>query len=94
MILPTLLVVGGFFVGVAALVFRSHFRRPMTGSSGLIGQIGVVKSPLTPKGRVQIHGELWFARCRTPVAVGGRVRVTAMDGLTLDVVPEDPADAV
>ena len=89
-ILPTLLTVGGFFVGVAALVFRAHFRRPMTGSTGLIGQIGVVKAPLTPKGRVQIHGELWFARSTVPVQVGARVRVKAMHGLVLEVVPDAP----
>jgi membrane-bound serine protease (ClpP class) len=89
-ITPTLGVVGGFFVGVAWLVFRAQFRRPMTGKSGLIGEIGVVKMPLTPKGRVQIHGELWFARSSIPVGVGQRVRVIAMDGLTLDVESVDP----
>ena len=88
-ILPTLTVVGGFFVVIAGLVFRAQFHRPMTGGSGMIGEIGVVKKPLTPDGRVQIHGELWFARCKNPVDVGKRVRVTAMDGLTLEVEPLD-----
>jgi membrane-bound serine protease (ClpP class) len=88
-IMPTLCVVGGFFMGVAWLVFRAQFRRPMTGGSGLIGEIGVVKIPLTPKGRVQIYGELWFARSTVPVGLGQRVRVTAMDGLTLIVEPVD-----
>ena len=86
-IMPTLAMVGGFFVVVAGLVFRAQFRRPMTGQSGLIGEIGMVKIPLTPKGRVQIHGELWFARCKHPVDAGALVRVTAVDGLTLDVEP-------
>jgi membrane-bound serine protease (ClpP class) len=90
-IMPTLAVVGGFCVGVAWLVFRAHFRRPMTGGSGLIGEIGIVKQPLTPVGRVQIHGELWFARSATPVAVDRKVKVTAMDGLTLNVEPVDEA---
>ncbi|MCB2148502.1 MAG: nodulation protein NfeD [Deltaproteobacteria bacterium] len=85
---PTLSLVGGFFVVVAGLVFRSRTRQPMTGESGLIGETGVVKTPLTPTGRIQVHGELWFARCRTPLATGQRVRVTAVDGLTLEVEPE------
>jgi len=71
------------------VVFRSHLRRPLTGDAGLVGQIGIVKTPLTPKGRIQVHGELWFARCPLPVATGQRVRVTAVDGLTLEVVPEE-----
>jgi membrane-bound serine protease (ClpP class) len=86
--LPTISLVGGFFVVVAGLVFRSRTRRPMTGESGLIGETGVVKTPLKPTGRIQVHGELWFARCRTPLVAGQRVRVTAVDGLTLEVEPE------
>lgn len=91
-LVPTMALVGGFFVAVAGLVYRSRTRRPMMGDSGLIGEIGVVKTALTPKGRIQVHGELWFARCHTPVEIGQRVRVTAMDGLTLEVEPEAPAD--
>ena len=90
-IIPTICFVGGFFVVVAGLVFRSRTRRPMTGGSGLIGETGVVKTSLAPTGRIQVHGELWLARCSTPVAVGQRVRVTAVDGLTLDVEPEESA---
>lgn len=90
-ILPTICLVGGFFTVVAGLVFRSRTRRPMTGGAGLIGETGVVKTPLTPTGRIQVHGELWLAQCTQPVSVGRRVRVTAVDGLTLDVEPEAPA---
>ncbi len=86
-LVPTIGLVGGFFVVVAGLVFRSRTRRPMTGESGLIGETGVVKTPLTPTGRIQVHGELWSARCRTPLTTGQRVRVTAVDGLTLEVEP-------
>lgn len=86
-IIPTIGLVGGFFVAVAGLVFRSRNRRPMTGSSGLIGEIGLVKIPLAPIGRIQVHGEWWSARCRTPVGVGQSVRVTEVDGLTLEVEP-------
>jgi membrane-bound serine protease (ClpP class) len=93
-LVPTLVLVGGFFVVLAGLVFRSRRRRPMTGDSGLIGATGVVKEALTPTGRIQIHGELWFARCSTPVDVGAQVHVTAVDGLTLDVEPAAATAAV
>jgi membrane-bound serine protease (ClpP class) len=93
-ILPTLGLVAGFFVVVAGVVFRSQFRKPMTGDAELIGKTGIVKTPLTPRGRIQIHGELWFARSRTPVAIGWRVRVIAVDGLTLEVEPESSAAGV
>ncbi len=90
-IVPTICLVGGFFAVVAGLVFRSRTRRPMTGGSGLIGETGVVKTPLTPTGRILVHGELWLARCSTPAGTGQRVRVTAVDGLTLDVELEASA---
>jgi len=89
-LMPTLVLVGGFFVAVAGLVFRSQRRRPMTGDSGLIGKTGVVKTALDPIGRIQVHGELWSARSRAPVAVGQKVRVVAVDGLTLEVEPDAP----
>ncbi|BBO72750.1 serine protease [Desulfosarcina widdelii] len=89
-LMPTLVLVSGFFVGVAGLVFRSRRCPPMTGDSGLIGKTGVVKTALDPMGRIQVHGELWFARSRTPVAVGQTVRVVAVDGLTLEVEPDAP----
>jgi len=76
---------------VAGLVFRSRTRRPMTGASGLVGETGVVKTPLTPTGRIQVHGERWLARCRTPMTAGQRVRVTAVEGLMLEVEPEASA---
>jgi membrane-bound serine protease (ClpP class) len=88
---PTISLVGGFFVAVAGLVFRSRARRPMTGASGLVGETGVVKTPLTPTGRIQVHGERWLARCRTPMTAGQRVRVTAVEGLMLEVEPEASA---
>jgi membrane-bound serine protease (ClpP class) len=86
--IPTICLVGGFFAVVAGLVFRSRRRPPMTGDSGLIGSIGVVQTALLPRGRVRVRGELWFARCRIPLAPGKTVRVTAVDGLTLEVEPE------
>jgi membrane protein implicated in regulation of membrane protease activity len=41
-----------------------------------------------PRGPVRIRGELWKARCSLAAAVGERVRITAIDGLTLWVEPE------
>ena len=87
-LVPTLGLVSGFFVVVAGLVYRSQTRRPMTGGSGLIGEVGVAKTELNPTGRIQVHGELWSAHCRSTVSTGQRVRVTAVEGLKLEVEPE------
>jgi membrane-bound serine protease (ClpP class) len=57
-LLPTIILISGFFVAVASLVFRAQTAKPTTGSGGMLGEIGVVKKPLTPEGKVFVHGEL------------------------------------
>ena len=84
---PTLVLVSGFFVVVAGMVFRAQKSRPRTGSGGLVSEIGTVKRALTPEGKVLVHGELWNAVARQPIEVGSKVRVVKVTGLTLEVEP-------
>jgi membrane-bound serine protease (ClpP class) len=46
-----------------------------------------VFSPLAPEGKIFVHGEYWNAVSPVPVPAGARVRVTAVEGLTLTVEP-------
>jgi membrane-bound serine protease (ClpP class) len=65
-----------------------------TGSEELIGALAEVRSTLDPEGQVWIEGALWGARApggAGPVSPGDRVRVEAIEGLTLVVHPETPA---
>ncbi len=86
-ILTTVTVISLFFIGVAGLVFRAQVSRPRTGAEGLIGEIGIVQTDLTPEGRILLHGELWKAVSRQPVSGGARVRVTGIEGLMVTVEP-------
>ncbi len=93
-LLPTVIIVSGFFVGVAALVFRAQLSKPSTGSYGLVGEIGVVKKALTPEGKVFVHGELWNARSKEPLDEDARVRVVKVVNLILEVESADQTPAV
>jgi membrane-bound serine protease (ClpP class) len=84
-LLPTLVLVSGFFILVASLVFRAQISKPTTGSMGLVGEIGVVKKALTPEGKVFVHGELWNARSKEPVDENTKVRVVNVYNLVLEV---------
>lgn len=84
-LLPTIFLVSGFFVAVAALVFRAHTNKPRTGTRGLMNETGVVKKDLEPEGKVFIHGELWNARSSEPLPAGTRIRVVSVDSLVLEV---------
>ncbi len=77
-------------VEVGEVFFWIHFLRRYrvtTGAEGLVGRRAQVIEPLSPSGRVRVHGEIWNARGSGETA-GERVRVTAVDGLTLEVERE------
>lgn len=89
-ILPSVIVVGGLFIAIVGLAVRAQGRRAVTGSEGLVGEIGQARTDLAPEGKVFVHGELWNARSRRPVAAGARVRVAGVSGLRLEVEPLEP----
>jgi membrane-bound serine protease (ClpP class) len=81
--------IGLITVFLMTLVIRARRNKVVTGSEGMIGEIGVARTPLEPAGKVFVHGELWNAVARTTVAPGARVRVSAVDGLRLIVEPAE-----
>jgi membrane protein implicated in regulation of membrane protease activity len=72
---------------------RVRGRKVQTGVENLVGATGKVTTPLAPVGQIRVHGELWEARSRTPLDPGSRVRVVAVDGLTLEVSPLNGASS-
>jgi membrane-bound serine protease (ClpP class) len=85
-LLPTLILISGFFVFVAGLVFRAQISKPRTGS---VGEIGIVKKALAPEGKVFVHGELWNAKSDKTVEEDAKVRVVNVVNLMLEVEPTD-----
>ena len=90
-LLPTIIVISGFFVAVASLVFRVQISKPATGAGGLVGEIGIVKKALRPEGKVFVHGELWHARAKEPLDEDTKVRVVKVVNLILEVESVDPS---
>jgi membrane-bound serine protease (ClpP class) len=88
-LLPTTILVSGFFVVVAGLVFRAQVSKPATGYKGLVGEVGIVKKALAPEGKVFVHGELWNAVARESIAENTKVRVVKAAGLVLEVEPAE-----
>jgi membrane-bound serine protease (ClpP class) len=84
-LIPTVVMVSGFFVAVAGLVFRSQVSKPRTGNKGLVGEVGVARSRLEPEGKVFVHGELWNAVATGSIEPGAKVRVVGIDRLMLKV---------
>jgi membrane-bound serine protease (ClpP class) len=53
--------------------------------SALVGQVGEAKTRIHEEGSVQVAGELWSARSKSPIPAGKQVKVIARDGFILDV---------
>ncbi len=79
--------IGLITVFLVGLVIKARRGKVVTGSQGLIGEIGVAQSALQPEGKVFVHGELWDAVSSANVAPGARVLVKRIDGLRLSVEP-------
>ena len=84
-LIPTVVIISLFFILVAGIVFRSHLRRSMTGAAGMVGERGVVYTPLNPEGQVFVHGEYWQAVSDAPIAQGEAVVVLEVEDLKLRV---------
>ena len=51
----------------------------------MVGAVGECLEDFTDRGRIRVHSESWTAQTDRPVRKGARVRVVAMDGLTLKI---------
>ena len=88
LMMPTIVLVGGFFVGIAFVAFRAYRRTPKGGRDGLIGESGVVEEKIDPEGLIFAHGEYWKATSNEIVEEGEKVRIIGLRGLKLIVEKE------
>jgi membrane-bound serine protease (ClpP class) len=80
-----------FFVILTAFILPAQRTRVRTGQSLLVGQVGVVRTELAPRGNVQVRGELWSAKAidgEGIIPAGARVKVVRVEGIQLRVQRE------
>ena len=73
---------------IASLLLEGRRRPVVSGIEEMIGSTGEVLDDFDDEGLARVHSEIWRVRGRAPLKAGQRVRVTAMHGLLLDVVPD------
>jgi membrane-bound serine protease (ClpP class) len=76
------------------VVSAQRDERVRGGTEEMIGELAEARSAIAPDGKVFMRGTLWGARLASggaPAALGDKVRVEAVDGLTLVVRPEPKA---
>ncbi|HET9555158.1 MAG TPA: nodulation protein NfeD [Anaeromyxobacteraceae bacterium] len=83
---PTPLALCAVLGFVAWKVARARRAPLQLGSTALVGSLGEALAGVDAGGgEVFVHGEYWRARSRSPIAAGARVRVVAVEGLTVTV---------
>src|SRR5579863_4772465 len=75
------------------IAWKARANKIVTGSQGLIGEIGTAQTALSPAGKVFVHGELWDAIATSNLPAGQTVVVRQIQGLRLSVDPKttDPS---
>jgi membrane-bound serine protease (ClpP class) len=86
-IITSLLLAGGFGL-LVTFVVRVRNVPVRIGTEGVVGRMGIVRSPLSPRGTVSVGSELWTAELNpgdAPLPKGTRVEVVRVDGFKLYV---------
>jgi membrane-bound serine protease (ClpP class) len=78
---------GAITVFLMSIALKARANKVVTGAQGLIGEIGIAQTPLSPRGKVFVHGEIWDATSTVGVVAGQTVVVREVDGLQLLVDP-------
>ena len=77
-----------FLILVVGMLLRARRRPVVSGREELVGAAGEALEDLQGEGWARVHGERWRVRCAVPLKRGERLRVTAIQGLVLDAVPD------
>src|SRR5689334_7281421 len=87
LIIPVTLAVAGILLFLVTLAVNAQRTTPVTGVSGMLGQVGYALTPIEAggTGNVRTRGEIWTATADGPIEAGAPVRVTAVEGLLLRV---------
>ena len=76
--------------GMPAMV-RTRFSTPTIGRDWIVGESGEAVDAVDPEGTVCVREAVWKARTNraTPIEAGAPIRVVAVEGLWLEVAPEE-----
>ena len=84
-IIPAVLVSAAFFIFAVTRAINARLKKPTTGMEGLIGEVGIVSTPITPEGKVSLHGEFWNATSDQELNEGEKIQVIGIVNLKLKV---------
>jgi membrane-bound serine protease (ClpP class) len=88
LVVGTGLFIASTFFAALTVALRAQAAPVITSQMMVIGQIGIVRQTVDPRGHVQVAGELWSARLvegEAPLQIGERAEVVAVEGIQIKV---------
>jgi membrane-bound serine protease (ClpP class) len=87
-IIPSVILTSGFFLLIVGKGLQAQRLPVKVGQETMLGKVVSALTPIDSNGgRVFIEGENWAARSTTPINQGDTVKIIAVEGLTLKVIP-------
>jgi membrane-bound serine protease (ClpP class) len=89
-------IVGGLVTfSIIGFALRARQTPIVSGQEEMVGMLATAREDFEDTGRVWVRSEVWRGQARRPVHKGQKLRVTAVDGLVLQVEPldDDPKDS-
>jgi membrane-bound serine protease (ClpP class) len=88
-IIPSVILTAGFFLLIVGKALQAQRLPVKVGKETMLGKLVQVITPIDANGgRVFVEGEYWTARSDQPIKQGETVRIVAVEGLTVKVVPK------
>jgi membrane-bound serine protease (ClpP class) len=82
------LAAAALLAAMLSMVLRQRRRPVVSGRERMLGATGEAQADFDAEGWMRIEGELWRVRSARPVRRGQRLRVRAIEGLTLFADPD------
>lgn len=88
-IIPSVILTSGFFLLIVGKGLQAQRLPVRVGKETMLGKVVQAITPIDASGgRVFVEGEYWTARSDQSIKQGETVRIVAVEGLTLKVVPK------
>ncbi len=84
-LIPTVLVVSGFFIVVIWISVKAQMRKHYTGPEAIIGMRTEALTDIAHEGKVFLEGQYWGATSSKPIKKGAKVKILKVEGLNLIV---------
>lgn len=81
-----------FLIAVVGMAVHARSRPVVSGREAMLGSTGEVLEDFQGEGWARVQSENWRVKSAQPLKAGQRVKVRAIDGLVLEVVPDTGAD--